>query len=114
TTLVDVATATGETFTLGVDGMTALPLWVRWVGPHENLGELTYRAEFSAYAPVDGVMLPMSFNTVSDFKDTVQLRLHVDGYVLNEPVEDLAAPEAIRSTSEPVRDYTVEAEPVAP
>lgn len=113
-TLVDVATAAGETFTLGVDGATALPLWVRWVGPHENLGELTYRAEFSAYAPVDGVMLPMSFNTVSDFKDTVQLRLHVDSYVLDEAVEDLAAPQAVRSAPEPVRNYTVEAESVAP
>jgi glyoxylase-like metal-dependent hydrolase (beta-lactamase superfamily II) len=113
-TLVDVATATGETFTLAVDGATALPLWVRWVAPHENLGELNLRAEFSAYAPVDGLMLPMSFNTVSDFKDTVQLRLHVDRYVLNEAVEDLAAPEAARSAPEPVRDYSVESEQVAP
>jgi glyoxylase-like metal-dependent hydrolase (beta-lactamase superfamily II) len=113
-TLVDVTTATGETFTLAVHGSTALPLWVRWVGPHENLGDLTYRAEFSAYVPVDGVMLPMSFNTVSDFKDAVQLRLHVDRWILNDAVEDLAAPEAVRSAPEPVRDLTVEAEPVAP
>jgi glyoxylase-like metal-dependent hydrolase (beta-lactamase superfamily II) len=113
-TLVDVTTTAGETFTLAVDGSTSLPLWVRWVGPHENLGDLTYRAEFSAYAPVDGLMLPMSFNTVSDFKDTVQLRLHVDRYVLNEPAEDLAAPEAVRAAPEPVRDLTVEAEPAAP
>jgi glyoxylase-like metal-dependent hydrolase (beta-lactamase superfamily II) len=113
-TLVDVATATGETFTLAVHASTALPLWVRWVAPHENLGELTWRAEFSAYVPVAGVMLPMSFNTVSDFKDTVQLRLHVDRWILNEPVADLTAPQAVRSAPEPVRNNTVEAEPVVP
>lgn len=112
--LVEVTTAAGETFTLAVDRATNLPLSVRWVGPHDNLGELTYRAEFSAYAPVGGVMLPMSFNTVSDFKDTVQLRLHVDRYVLDGAIDDLAAPAAVRSAAPPVRDYTVDAEAVAP
>jgi glyoxylase-like metal-dependent hydrolase (beta-lactamase superfamily II) len=113
-TLVDVATAAGETFTLAVTSATGLPLWVRWVGPHENLGDLTYRAEFSAYEPVDGVLLPMSFNTVSDFKNNVQLRLHVDRYVLDGDVGDLAAPAAVRSAPEPVPAYTVDASPVAP
>ncbi|HSC17125.1 MAG TPA: MBL fold metallo-hydrolase, partial [Gammaproteobacteria bacterium] len=113
-TLVDVVTASGERFTLAVTAATGLPLWVRWVGPHENLGDLTYRAEFSAYEPVDGVWVPMSFNTVSDFKDNVQLRLHVDRYVLDGDVGDLAAPAAVRSAPEPVPVYTVEASPVAP
>jgi glyoxylase-like metal-dependent hydrolase (beta-lactamase superfamily II) len=113
-TLVDVVTASGERFTLAVTASTGLPLWVRWVGPHENLGDLTYRAEFSAYEPVDGVLVPMSFNTVSDFKDNVQLRLHVDRYVLDGDVGDLAAPAAVRSAPEPAPVYTVEASPVAP
>ncbi len=113
-TLIDVATATNENFTLAVHETTALPLWVRWVAPHENLGELTWRAEFSGYVPVAGLMLPMSFNTVSDFRDAVQLRLHVDRWMVDEPVGDLAAPPAVRSAQPPVRDNTVEAEPVAP
>jgi glyoxylase-like metal-dependent hydrolase (beta-lactamase superfamily II) len=113
-TLVDIATAAGETFTLAVTTSTGLPLWVRWVGPHENLGDLTYRAEFSGYEPVDGVWLPMSFNTVSDFKDNVQLRLHVDRYVLDGDIGDLAAPAAVRSAPDPVPVYTVESTPVAP
>jgi hypothetical protein len=66
-TLVDVATASGESFTLAATTSTGLPVWVRWVGPHENLGDLTYRAEFSGYEPVGGIWLPMSFNVVSDF-----------------------------------------------
>jgi glyoxylase-like metal-dependent hydrolase (beta-lactamase superfamily II) len=113
-TLVDVTTAAGEPFTLAVTNATGLPLWVRWVGPHENLGDLTYRAEFSAYEPVDGVLVPMSFNTVSDFKNNVQLRLHVDRYVLDGDVGDLAAPAAVRAAAEPVPTYTVDASAVAP
>jgi glyoxylase-like metal-dependent hydrolase (beta-lactamase superfamily II) len=113
-TLVDVTTASGESFTLAVTTSTGLPVWVRWVGPHENLGDLTYRAELSAYEPVDGVLVPMSFNVVSDFKDNVQMRLHVDRYVLDGDIGDLAAPEAVRSAPEPMPVYTVDASPVAP
>jgi glyoxylase-like metal-dependent hydrolase (beta-lactamase superfamily II) len=113
-TLVDVTTATGEAFTLAVTTSTGLPVFVRWVGPHENLGDLTYRAEFSGYEPVAGVWLPMSFNTVSDFKNNVQLRLHVDRYVVDGDVGDLAAPAAVRSAPEPVPVYTVDASLVVP
>jgi glyoxylase-like metal-dependent hydrolase (beta-lactamase superfamily II) len=112
-TLVDVVTAGGESFTLAVTASSGLPLWFRWVGPHDNLGDLTYRAEFSGYEPFDGVWLPMSFNVVSDFKDNVQLRLHVDRYVLNGDVGDLAAPATVRSAPAPVPTYTVNADPVA-
>ena len=104
-TIVDVTTAVNDTFTLAVTTSTGLPLWVRWVGPHENLGDLTYRAEFSGYEPVDGVWVPMSFNVVSDFKENVQLRLHVDRYVLDGDVGDLAAPAAVRSAPDPVPAY---------
>ncbi len=113
-TLVDVATASGERFTLAVTDSTQLPRWVRWVGPHDNVGDLTYRAEFSGYEPSNGVWLPMSFNVVSDFKNNVQLRLHVDRYVLDGDVGDLAAPAAVRSAPEPVPVYTVDANAVVP
>jgi glyoxylase-like metal-dependent hydrolase (beta-lactamase superfamily II) len=112
--LVDVTTTDGAEFTLAVDDETGLPTWIRWVGPHENLGELTYRAEFSAYEPVDGLLLPMSFNTVSDFKDTVMLRLHMDRYDVNGDIENLAAPDAVRAASAPAPAYRASAEPVAP
>jgi glyoxylase-like metal-dependent hydrolase (beta-lactamase superfamily II) len=113
-TLVDVTTAANDTFTLAVTTSTSLPLWVRWVGPHENLGDLTYRAEFSGYELVDGVWVPMSFNVVSDFKNNVQLRLHVDRYVLDGDVGDLAAPAAVRAAPEPVQAYTVDASAIVP
>ncbi len=111
-TLVDVTTASNS-FTLAVTTATGLPLWVRWVGPHENLGDLTYRTEFSGYEPVNGVWVPMSFNTVSDFRDNVQQRLHIDSYVLDGDVGDLAAPAAVRSASDAAPTYTVDATAVA-
>ena len=112
-TLVDVSTAEGAQFTLAVNNDTGLPMWVRWVEPHENLGEITQRAEYSAWLPVDGLMLPMSYNTVSDWKDTVMLRLHVDRYVVNGEIDDLAASQAVRNSPAPVPNYVVTAEPVA-
>jgi glyoxylase-like metal-dependent hydrolase (beta-lactamase superfamily II) len=112
--LVDVVTADDASFTLAVDDETRLPAWIRWIAPHENLGEVWLRAEFSAYEPVDGILLPMSFNTVSDFKDTVMLRLHVDRYVLDEAIEDLAASRQVRAAATPVPTFNASADAVAP
>jgi glyoxylase-like metal-dependent hydrolase (beta-lactamase superfamily II) len=112
--LVDVMTADGTSFTLAIDDESRLPAWIRWVAPHENLGEVWLTAEFSAYEPVDGIVLPMSFNTVSDFKNTVMLRLHVDRYVLNDAIEDLAASRQVRAAAPPVPAFSASAEPVAP
>lgn len=112
--LVDVTTADGDEFTLAINDSTKLPLFVRWVASHENLGEMTYRAEFSAYERVDGVLLPMSFNTVSDFRDTVLFRMNVDRYVVNGEIDDLSAPDDVRSAPAPLPQYSATAEPVAP
>jgi glyoxylase-like metal-dependent hydrolase (beta-lactamase superfamily II) len=112
--VVDVATGDGARFTLAVRDRTGLPVWIRWVEPHENLGEVTLRAEFSGYQPVAGMLLPMSFNTVSDFHDTVMLRLHVDRYVIDGEIENLAAPDAVREAAVPVRSYRASVESVAP
>lgn len=112
-TLVDVTTADAMHFTLAVNNDSGLPYWVRWLEPHENLGELVQRAEYSGWLPVDGVLLPMSINTVSDWKDTVMLRLNIDRYIVNGNIENLAAPAAVRSAPAPVPNYTVNAEPVA-
>ena len=106
--------ADGIGFTLAVNDRTGLPAWIRWVEPHENLGEITLRAEFSGYEPVAGVMLPMSFNTVSDFRDTVMLRLHVDRYLVNTDIEELAAPAAVRTATPPTPTWSASSESVAP
>ncbi len=111
--LLDVTTTDNAEFTLALDADSGLPAWVQWIGPHENLGELRYRTEYSAWQTIDGLLLPMSFNTVSDFRDTVMLRLHVDRYELDRAIEDLAAPAEVRAAPAPVPAYTVEARPIA-
>ncbi len=113
-TLVDVTTSANEKFTIAFDRTTNRPAWVRWVSPHENLGEIVLRAEFSAYEPVGGIQLPMSFNTVSDWRNTVMLRLHVDRYELDVAADDLAASAAVRSAPAPVPAYRVDATDVSP
>lgn len=112
-TLVDVTTADGMNFTLAVNNDTGLPSWIRWLEPHENLGEITQRAEYSAWLPLDGILLPMSINVVSDWKDTVMLRLNIDRYIVNGSIDNLAAPTAVRNAAAPVQNYIVNAEPVA-
>lgn len=112
--LLDVMTADAAEFTLAIDTQSGLPAWIQWVAPHENLGELRYRAQYSAWQTREGLLLPMSFNTVSDFRDTVMLRLHVDRYELDVDIDDLAAPAAVREAAAPVPAYTVEAQVVAP
>lgn len=111
--VMDVTTADGLPFTLALDPASRLPAWVQWLAPHENLGELRYREAYSAWQPRDGLLLPMSFNTVSDFRDTVMLRLHVDRYELDIAIDDLAAPAEVRAATPPVPAYQVEAQPVA-
>jgi hypothetical protein len=112
-TLVDVTTEDGMNFTLAVNNDSGLPAWMRWLEPHENQGEIAQRAEYSAWLPVDGILLPMSINTVSDWKDTVMLRLNIDRYIVNGSIDNLAAPAAVRTAPAPVQTYTVNAEPVA-
>jgi glyoxylase-like metal-dependent hydrolase (beta-lactamase superfamily II) len=111
--VLDVTTADALQYTLAINAGDNMPAWVQWIGPHENLGELRYRTAYSAWQTIDGLLLPMSFNTVSDFRDTVMLRLHVDRYDLDRAIEDLAAQADVRAAAAPVPNYTVEAQPIA-
>jgi hypothetical protein len=52
-----ITLATGEKVTLAIDTTSALPTWIRWMAHDENLGDVTYRATFTGYLPVKGVML---------------------------------------------------------
>ena len=99
--LVDVTLAQGDTFTLAVDAASGLPAWVSWVGGDTNLGDVTYRAHFTAYEPVGGVRMPMGLNTTIDFRNVVQWKLHVDRHAVDVTIEDLAAPAAVRSAAAP-------------
>ena len=101
--VMDLTTRQGDDLVLAVNAQTHLPAWLSWVAPHLNFGDVTYRTHFSGYQPVDGngLNLPSGYNTVSDFRNVVQLKLYVDKYEVNAPLPDLAAPP--RSAPPPCR-----------
>jgi glyoxylase-like metal-dependent hydrolase (beta-lactamase superfamily II) len=112
--LADITLRTGEALTLAIDSASGLPAWVRWMAHDENLGDVTFRTSFTGYLPVKGVMLPMGFNTVIDFRNVVQNKLYVDKYAVDESIDDLSAPANVRSaTALPAPAPAAEATPVA-
>ncbi len=100
--LVDVTSPLGDSLTLAVHPSSGLPAWVSWVGPDGNLGDVTYRAAFTGYEPVSGVLMPTGLNTTIDFRSIVQSKLYVDRHAVDAPIDDLAAPAAVRSAPAPV------------
>lgn len=76
---------------IGVDPVTHLPKFSRWIVGHPNLGEVTYTAWFTAYTPVDGVQLPMGLMNKMDWRDQASLMFQVDSYRLNVPAGQLPA-----------------------
>jgi len=112
--LVDVTSPRGDRLTLAVDRASTLPAWVSWVGPDTNLGDLTYRTAFTGYEPVSGVLMPTGFNTTIDFRSIVQQKLYVDRQAIDAPIDDIAAPESVRSAPPPAPPAPViEVTPVA-
>jgi glyoxylase-like metal-dependent hydrolase (beta-lactamase superfamily II) len=112
--LVDVRSPFGDALTLAVHPSSSLPAWVSWVGPDTNLGDVTYRAAFTGYQPVSGVLMPTGINTTIDFRSIVQQKLYVDRQAIDAQVGDLSAPAAVRSAPAPVPPVpTIEATVVA-
>jgi len=95
--LVDVTVPEGDTVTLAVDSTTSLPAWVSWIGPDTNLGDVTYRAAFTGYEPVSGVLMPTGYNTTIDFRNIVLQKLYVDRHAADAP--ELGSPPFIASAA---------------
>ena len=112
--VLDLTTAKGDRLTLAFDGETHLPAWISWVGPDNNLGDVTYRTSFVGYQVENGVRLPSGYNTMIDFRNVVFNKLYVDKYVVDGPTSNLAAPESVRTAAPPVPQRAdVEAVPIA-
>jgi glyoxylase-like metal-dependent hydrolase (beta-lactamase superfamily II) len=62
---------------------------------------VTFQTSFTGYLAVKGVLLPIGYNTVIDFRNVVQNKLYVDKYAVDEPIDDLSAPADVRSASPP-------------
>lgn len=105
--VADLTVATGEKLTLAIDSASGLPKWVRWMAHDENLGDLTFRTTFTGYLPVKGVMLPMGYNTISDFRNVVQAKIYVDKNAVDETIDDLPAPANAPPRPAPVVEATV-------
>ena len=93
-TLVDITLAEGDLLTLAIRPPNNLPAWVRWIGPDQNLGELTYTTYYTGFVPFDGVYLPYGYNTKFDWRDVEYMKMWVDGYYIDDDIPDLTAPPA--------------------
>lgn len=112
-TLVDLTLEQGDALTLAISRQSNLPAWVRWSGPHGDLGEVTYTTHFVGYLPFGGVQLPMGYNTKIDWRNVDYLKIYVDAYQVDGEIEDMAAPASVVSMPEPVQTYEATATPVA-
>jgi glyoxylase-like metal-dependent hydrolase (beta-lactamase superfamily II) len=93
--LVDVTIRQGDTLTVAVNP-TNRPAWVRYVGPHANLGDVTYRTAFVGYVPEKGIQLPTGIATTIDWRNVVSSKLYIDRNIVDGPIDDLAAPASVR------------------
>ena len=91
-TLVDIRLKEGDVMTMAIRPPSNTPAWIRWSGPNTNLGEVAYTTHFFGYVPFQGVRLPMGYTTKLDWRDVDFLKLYVDGYLVDAPVDDMAAP----------------------
>lgn len=96
----EVVTPTADTLTFAVD-TSRRPLWVSWMGSDGVLGDVTYRAHFTGYQRVNGILMPTGINTTIDFRNLVWQKLYVDRHALDENVGDLSAPAALRTAPAP-------------
>jgi glyoxylase-like metal-dependent hydrolase (beta-lactamase superfamily II) len=99
--LVDLTVHQGDSLTLAVNARSHLPAWVSYVGPNANLGDVTYRTAFAGYVPEKGIQLPTGMATTIDFRNVVQSKLYVDRNIVDGGVDDLSAPDSVRSARPP-------------
>ena len=111
--VVDLTTAKGDTLTVAFDTTTNLPAWVSWVQGDTNLGEVTARTYYSAYQTEKGIKVPFGYTTVIDWRNTVTWRFYVDRVAVDEPIDDLAAPQEARGPAPAANPPTIQVENVA-
>ena len=88
--LVDVMTASGQTFTLAIDGTTKLPTRMVARTDNTNLGDVAVETSFSDYQDVSGLQLATQLTTKVDDFTTADIR--VAKQAADGDTGDLAAP----------------------
>lgn len=89
--VVQLTLAQGATLWLAVNQLNKLPAWVRWLGPHANLGEVIYTTWFTGYVPFDGLRLPSGLTTDIDWRENVVTVFHVDSYEVDADLPEFVA-----------------------
>jgi glyoxylase-like metal-dependent hydrolase (beta-lactamase superfamily II) len=100
---VDLTLKQGDRFSMAFDPTTHLPARIRWSNPHNNFGELTFTTYLEGYAPIAGILLPMSYDTKVDYRNVDYFQVFVDNYEVDSKIDDLAATWSTRLT--PQQDY---------
>jgi glyoxylase-like metal-dependent hydrolase (beta-lactamase superfamily II) len=110
--LIDIATGSGQTVTLGID-MTGLPSRTSSTSYNANLGDVTLTTTFAQYQDVGGIKLPARITTKVDDFTTADLRLTKQA--IDADIGDVSAPAAATSAAVPSPTApTVSSESIAP
>jgi glyoxylase-like metal-dependent hydrolase (beta-lactamase superfamily II) len=99
--IFDLQLKEGDKLSMAIAPVTNLPEWVRWTNPHNDLGQVTYTTYFTGYVPYGGLMLPLGYRTLIDWRNVEYFKIYVDNYTVDGQIPDLAAPQAVRSAPEP-------------
>jgi glyoxylase-like metal-dependent hydrolase (beta-lactamase superfamily II) len=112
--VMDLTTAEGDKVRFAVDTESHLPAWMSWVGPDNNLGDVTYTTYWTGFAIENGVRLPIGYNTVQDWRNVVWSKLYIDKNSVDVSVDDMSAPAVVRSAPAPApRSPDVTVTPIA-
>jgi hypothetical protein len=104
----------GDRFTLAIDRASDRPVWVRWINPMTNFGQLTLTTRYTGYTPHAGLLMPLGYKTSFDWRNIPYLTVFVDSYEVDGKIADLAAPTDVRAAREPGPPaFDVAATPVA-
>jgi glyoxylase-like metal-dependent hydrolase (beta-lactamase superfamily II) len=93
--LVDVTTASGQSFTLAIESATKLPSRVVTNADNTNLGDVAISTSFAGYQAAGGLQLPTDLTTKVDDFTTQQIK--VSSQTVDGDTGDLAAPAAAAS-----------------
>jgi hypothetical protein len=92
--LIDMTVKQGDTVTLRFDSASGLPSSISYVVGNGNLGDLTLTTKWVGWIPESGVLVPMGYNTTSDWRNIVQSKFYVDRNIVDGAIDAIVAPAA--------------------
>jgi glyoxylase-like metal-dependent hydrolase (beta-lactamase superfamily II) len=100
---IDVTLKEGDKLTAAF-ASNGLPAWIRWATRHTNVGQMNFTTSFSGWGDAtgnSGIVLPLAYETRLSYRNVDYVKLYVDAYQIDATRQDLAAPDAVRSSPEP-------------